>query len=192
MKKRMRIGYARVSTDDQDVTLQIDALKAAGCVQIFSDHGISGASTEREGLSAALAVLRPGDVFVVWKLDRLGRSIRFVLDFIERLRGDGQGFISLTEGFDTTTNTGRLVCSILAAIGEFERGLISERTRAGMQAARRQGRIPGRRFRLSSSDIITAHRRVTTGSASLCNVADSLDVHADTLRRGFRRLGLDR
>ena len=190
MKKRMRIGYARVSTDDQDVTLQIDALKAAGCVQIFSDHGISGALTEREGLSAALAALRPGDVFVVWKLDRLGRSIRFVLDFIERLRGDGQGFISLTEGFDTTTNTGRLVCSILAAIGEFERGLISERTRAGMQAARRQGRIPGRRYRLSRDDVMTAHRLVSIEHRALARVAGDFDVHEDTLRRGFRRLGL--
>lgn len=189
-KKRMRIGYARVSTDDQTLTLQTDALKAAGCVRIFTDHGVSGAETCREGLNEALAVMKPGDVFVVWKLDRLGRSLRFVLDLIEQFHGVGCGFSSLTEGFDTTTNTGRLVCHILAAIGEFERGLISERTRAGMAVARRQGKVPGRRFRLTHEDIAEAYRLVSIEQRAIAHVARDLDVCHDTLTRGFRRYGL--
>lgn len=189
-KKRMRIGYARVSTDDQTLALQIDALKAAGCARVYSDHGVSGAEANRDGLGQALAALGPGDVLVVWKLDRLGRSLRFVLDFIERLQNEGNGFSSLTEGFDTTTNTGKLVCHILAAIGEFERGLISERTRAGMEAARRSGRTPGRRHRLTQEDILEAFHLISIEQRFISDVARQFDVHHDTLTRGFRRLGL--
>ncbi|MCP1469871.1 DNA invertase Pin-like site-specific DNA recombinase [Sphingobium sp. OAS761] len=185
-----RIGYARVSTGDQDLALQIEALKQAGCAQSFADQGVSGAACERDGLRDALAALEPGHVLVVWKLDRLGRSLRFLLDFIEGLHARGCGFVSLTEGFDTTTNTGKLVFHILAAIGEFERGLISERTRAGMQAARLQGRKAGRPSRLTEQQITEAQRLVSTERRPIADLARDLDVSYDTLRRNLRRFDL--
>lgn len=186
----MRLGYARVSTDDQNLAPQTDALRAAGCTQVFSDQGVCGAQVDRDGLAEAMAALKPGDVLVVWKLDRLGRSLRFVIELIDRLESMGCGFASLTEGFDTTTNTGRLVFHILAAIGEFERGLISERTRSGLEAARREGKKIGPRFLLDTDAIIEAHRLVTMDERPITDVARDLNVSYDTLRRSFRRSGL--
>ena len=138
------IGYARVSTTDQDPALQLDALSGAGVTRVFEDRGVSGAKTERPGLSEALAFLREGDTLVVWRLDRLGRSMKHLLETVAELEGRGVGFRSLTENIDTTTPTGRLVFHIFGALGQFERDLIRERTQAGLTAAAARGRKGGR------------------------------------------------
>jgi DNA invertase Pin-like site-specific DNA recombinase len=138
------VGYARVSTADQDPALQLDALAAAGCAKVFEDRA-SGAQTDRPGLRAALDYAREGDVLVTWKLDRLGRSLPHLIETVARLEQRGVGFRSLTEAIDTTTPGGRLVFHLFAALGQFERDLIRERTRAGLAAAAARGRIGGRR-----------------------------------------------
>jgi DNA invertase Pin-like site-specific DNA recombinase len=138
------VGYARISTLDQDASLQRDALAAAGCNKLFEDRA-SGARTDRPGLAQALAFLRDGDVLVVWKLDRLGRSLAHLVETVAALATRGVGFRSLTEAIDTTTPGGRLVFHLFGALGEFERDLIRERTRAGLAAAAARGRRGGRR-----------------------------------------------
>jgi DNA invertase Pin-like site-specific DNA recombinase len=138
------VGYARVSTADQDPALQIDALRAAGCAKVFEDRA-SGARADRPGLRAALDYAREGDVLVTWKLDRLGRSLPHLIETVAALERRGVGFRSLTEAIDTTTPGGRLVFHLFAALGQFERDLIRERTRAGLAAAAVRGRTGGRR-----------------------------------------------
>src|ERR687886_70961 len=139
----MLIGYARVSTDDQNLDLQRDALHKAGCELIFDDT-VSGTKARRPGLEQALSHLRPGDTLVVWRLDRLGRSLRHLIDTVTALAERGVGFRSLTESIDTTTSGGKLVFHIFGALAEFERELIRERAKAGLAAARARGRIGGR------------------------------------------------
>lgn len=139
-----RIGYARVSTQDQTLALQHDALRAAGCEVLFEDHGISGAAKERPGLAAAIEALRSGDTLVVWRLDRLGRSLRHLIETLTALSDEGIGFYSIQDAIDTTTAGGRLVFHIMGALAEFERDLISERTKAGMAAAKARGVHVGR------------------------------------------------
>ena len=139
----MLIGYARVSTQDQTLDLQKDALTRAGCKRIYTDT-VSGATTERKGLDQALAQLRAGDTLVVWRLDRLGRSLPHLLETITNLERQSIGFKSLTENIDTTTSGGKLIFHIFGALAEFERNLIRERTQAGLQAARARGRVGGR------------------------------------------------
>lgn len=139
----MLIGYARVSTQDQLLDLQRDALKGAGCEKIFEDQ-ISGASRSRSGLDSALEVLRSGDTLVVWRLDRLGRSLPHLIETVGDLEKRGVGFRSLGEAIDTTSPSGTLVFQIFGAIAEFERNLIRERTQAGLAAARARGRMGGR------------------------------------------------
>jgi DNA invertase Pin-like site-specific DNA recombinase len=139
----MLVGYARVSTPEQSLDLQQDALARAGCERLFTDVA-SGAQAERPGLAAALALLRPGDTLVVWKLDRLGRSLPHLIDCVTQLRAREIGFRSLQESLDTTTSGGKLVFHVFAALAEFERDLIRERTRAGLAAARSRGRKGGR------------------------------------------------
>ena len=138
----MRIGYARVSTEEQNLDLQRQALEAAGCDEIFGDRGVRGAAAKRPALDRALAAMREGDVLVVWKLDRLGRDLRHLVNLIHDLTARGVGF-KVLEGhgaeIDTTTANGRLIFVFFAALAEFERELISERSRAGMKAARRRG-----------------------------------------------------
>ena len=138
------IGYARVSTTDQDLALQLDALAAAGCADVFRDHA-SGAQPDRAGLRKALAYVRDGDVLVTWKLDRLGRSLPHLIETVAALERRGVGFRSLTEAIDTTTPGGRLVFHLFGALGQFERDLIKERTRAGLDAAMARGRKGGRK-----------------------------------------------
>ncbi|MCF4164668.1 recombinase family protein [Zavarzinia compransoris] len=138
------VGYARVSTSDQDLALQLDALAKAGCARVFEDKA-SGAKTDRPGLTAALAFVRKSDVLVVWKLDRLGRSLPHLIETVTALEISGVGFRSLTEAIDTTTPGGKLVFHIFGALGQFERDLIRERTRAGLDAAETRGRRGGRR-----------------------------------------------
>lgn len=139
----MRIGYARVSTSDQSLNLQKDALQVAGCGQLFTDV-VSGVRAERPGLGAALQACRPGDILVVWKLDRLGRSLPDLVQTIGKLAERGIGFQSLQEQIDTTTAGGKLIFHIFASLAEFERDLIRERTKAGLAAARARGRLGGR------------------------------------------------
>jgi len=139
----MLIGYARVSTNDQNLDLQKDALSKVGCEKIFSDE-ISGTVSSRPGLNKLQEQLRAGDTLVVWRLDRLGRSIRDLIDWVTKLENDGIGFMSLQESIDTTTSNGKLVFHLFAALAEFERNLISERTKAGLDAARARGRTGGR------------------------------------------------
>jgi len=137
------IGYARISTDDQNLALQHDALTAAGCEKIYEDR-ISGARAERPGLALALEVARAGDTLVVWRLDRLGRSLKDLIALAERLEQRKVGLRSLKEALDTTSSGGRLVFHMFGALAEFERDLIRERTRAGLSAARARGRLGGR------------------------------------------------
>jgi len=139
----MKVGYARVSTHDQNLDLQKDALKKAGCEKFCHDK-VSGAKTKRPGLQEALDYLREGDSLVVWRLDRLGRSLQHLLETVKLLEERGIGFQSLTESIDTTTSGGRLVFHIFGALAEFERNLIRERTQAGLAAARARGRKGGR------------------------------------------------
>ena len=139
----MLIGYARVSTPEQSLDLQRDALTRAGCERVFEEVA-SGAQAERRGLTAALAFVRPGDTLAVWKLDRLGRSLPHLIEAVTALRERGIGFRSLQESLDTTTSGGKLVFHVFAALAEFERDLIRERTRAGLLAARARGRKGGR------------------------------------------------
>ncbi len=139
----MLVGYARVSTQEQTLALQQDALKHAGCDKLFTDT-LSGAKAERPGLTEALDFLRPGDTLVVWRLDRLGRSLKHLIETVAALAERGIGFKSLTEQIDTTTSGGKLVFHVFGALAEFERDLIRERTQAGLRAARVRGRTGGR------------------------------------------------
>ncbi len=139
----MLIGYARVSTDDQNLSLQRDALRTAGCSEIYEDH-ISGAKAARSGLQQALSIARSGDVLVVWRLDRLGRSLKDLIEMVETLSNRGIELQSLTEAIATDSSSGQLIFHLFAALAEFERNLIRERTQAGLKAARARGRTGGR------------------------------------------------
>src|SRR5215217_7044483 len=148
----MQIGYARVSTNEQNLDSQRDALTKAGCEQIFTDQ-VSGTKARRPGLEDALSHLRTGDTLVVWRLDRLGRSLRHLIDTVTNLQEKGVGFKSLTESIDTTTSGGRLVFNIFSSLAQFEREIIKERTQAGLQAARARGRTGGRRKALTENQV---------------------------------------
>jgi len=159
----MKIGYARVSTEDQKLDLQMQALRKAGCDEVYDDHGISGRVFDRPGLDHALAALRPGDTLVVWRLDRLGRSLKQLIELMDLLGKRDIHFFSLTECIDTASSGGRLVFHMMAALSEFERNLISERTRAGMEAARRNGKRLGRPPILSDSQLHNAAMALEKG-----------------------------
>jgi DNA invertase Pin-like site-specific DNA recombinase len=182
----MKIGYARVSTDEQNLDLQKQALETAGCDRIFEDRGISGSALKREGLSQALEAVSEGDVFVVWKLDRLGRSLPHLIETITKLREQGIGFLSLQEQIDTTSAGGRFYLHILAALAEFEREMIRDRTRAGMQAARRRGAHIGRPAKLSSAQISEAKKLIAEGRTRT-DVAALFNVSSLTLRRALAK-----
>jgi len=153
----MDVFYARVSTTDQSLDLQLDAAERAGCGRVFTDT-ISGAKSSRPGLDECLAFLRPGDCLVVWKLDRLGRSLRHLIDLMADLESRGIGFKSVQESIDTTTPGGRLVLHVFGALAEFERGLVVERTKAGLEAARARGRQGGRRNLLTGKKLELARQ----------------------------------
>ena len=157
------VGYARISTAEQNLALQLDALTAAGAIRVFEDRGVSGAKAERPGLSEALRYLREGDTLVVWKLDRLGRSMTHLLAVVADLEARGVGFRSLTEAIDTTTPTGRLVFHIFGALGQFERDLIRERTGAGLAAAAARGRKGGRPVAATPEKVARARRLIGQG-----------------------------
>lgn len=178
----MLVGYARVSTQDQNPNLQSDALKAAGCEKIFVEKA-SGAQRERPELTAALSYMREGDSLVVWKLDRLARSLPQLIETVARLEAQGIGFRSLTEAIDTTTAGGKLVFHIFGALAEFERSVIRERTRAGLKAARDRGRTGGRPPALSPADLAAAKAMLRDPTITVDEVAKRLKVSPATLYR---------
>ncbi len=181
----MKVGYARISTEDQTLDPQLDALKSAGCERTFTDT-LSGANIERPGLTEALAFLRAGDTLVVWKLDRLGRSLKNLIEVISDLDRRAVGFISLTEQIDTSTSGGKLIFHVFGALAEFERDLIRERTRAGLAAARARGRVGGR----PRVPALNNARKVAMAQAlyqdkqnSISDICQSLGVSRATLYR---------
>jgi DNA invertase Pin-like site-specific DNA recombinase len=178
----MLIGYARVSTNDQNPELQLDALKQAGCEKIFMEKA-SGAQRDRPDLQAALNYMRSGDTLVVWKLDRLARSLRQLVETVEDLEAQQIGFKSLTETIDTTTSGGKLIFHIFAALAEFERSIIRERTRAGLESAKARGRVGGRPRSLSDKDITAAKAMLSNPTISMEEVAQHLGVSPSTLYR---------
>lgn len=181
---RMKIGYARVSTVDQNPALQLDALWRAGCEHVYTDEGVSGATVTRPALQKAIAALKPGDLLVVWKLDRLGRSLSHLIALTSDLAQKGIGFESLSESIATTSAHGKLLLHLLGALAEFERALITERTRAGIQAAKRRGVQLGRKRKLSSNQVKLARRLLAAGDAPV-DVARNLNVSKATLYRAL-------
>lgn len=180
----MKIGYARVSTDEQTLALQLDALEAAGCDPICRDVGLSGIARDRPGLAEALAAVGQGDTLVVWKLDRLGRSLPHLIEMITGLGAAGIGFRSLSEQIDTSSAGGRLVFHIMGALAEFERSLISERTKAGMQAARKRGKHVGRPRALTRQQIDHARLLIGQGTSQR-EIAELFGVSANTVGRAL-------
>ena len=179
----MLIGYARVSKlDQQDTRAQVKALKAAGCKRIFQESA-SGGRWDRPELHRALDHVREGDVLVVWKLDRLSRSLKDLLHILEKITEAKGGFRSLTEAIDTTTSAGRMMLQMLGAFAEFERSMVSERTRLGLQAARERGRVGGRQPKLTSHQRSEAIKLVTTGAKSAAEVARLFRVHRSSISR---------
>ena len=169
------VGYARVSTADQDMTLQLDALRAAGCGRIFTDVA-SGARADRPGLEEAIDYLREGDTFVVWKLDRAGRSFSHLVQLVETLRERGIGLRSLTDGVDSSTTGGRMVIHLFAVLAEFERGLNNERTRAGLAVAKAQGRKGGRRPVITPAKLAQAQKLIDDKGLTVREAAMRLKV----------------
>jgi DNA invertase Pin-like site-specific DNA recombinase len=180
------IGYCRVSTEDQNLDLQRDALAKAGAERVFEDKA-SGVRDDRPGLAETLSHVREGDCLVVWRLDRLGRSMRSLIDFVEGLRGRGADFRSITEGIDTTTPAGRFFFHVLAALAQMERELIRERTHAGLAAARARGRKGGRKPKLTATQIAHARKLLDDRSTTIKDVAASPGVNRATI---YRALGL--
>src|SRR5438067_3669113 len=177
------IGYGRVSKQEQNIELQLDKLREKGCSKLFTDK-ISGAKFEREQLQAALAYLRQGDTLVVWKLDRLGRSLRHLIDTVMELQKRGIGFISLTENIDTTSPGGKLIFHFMGALAEFERDLIRERTNAGLAAARARGRVGGRPRRLASNGKVALARWLFADpNQSIPEICSTLEISRATLYR---------
>jgi DNA invertase Pin-like site-specific DNA recombinase len=183
----MKIGYARVSTDDQNLDMQERALREAGVDQLFTDQ-VSGAARSRPGLDAALAALNTGDMLVVWRLDRLGRSLPHLISVVAELGERGIDFQSLSDRVDTTSAQGRLVFHMMGALAEFERALISERTRAGVQAARARGVRLGRRVALNALQLEHAKALIASGESPSA-VAHTLKVGRSTLYRSLRAGG---
>ncbi|MER3353354.1 MAG: recombinase family protein [Hoeflea sp. D1-CHI-28] len=181
----MLVGYARVSTQDQDPALQLDALNLADCEKVYVEKA-SGAQRERPELQAALGYMRGGDTLVVWRLDRLARSIKQLIETVEDLEAKGIGFRSITEAIDTTTSGGRLVFHIFAALAEFERAIIRERTSAGLAAARSRGRRGGRPPALSAEDLVQARALLRDESIPVEKVAERFGVAPSTLYRHLR------
>lgn len=183
----VRIGYARVSTDDQSLAGQLDQLGRAGCEPIYSEHA-SGSKDDRPELAQALKALRAGDSLVVCRLDRLGRSLSHLVDTVHELARRGIGFESLTERIDTTSAGGTLIFHIFASLAQFERQLISERTKAGLAAGRARGRMGGRPPALSVKQLREAKRLLDDPQATVTDVAKTYGVSRATLYKGLRKL----
>lgn len=186
----MLIGYARVSTQDQNPQLQLDALKAAGCEQVFQEK-VTGKLADRPELVACLRTLRKGDTLVVWKLDRLGRSLKNLVEIIHDLDQRGVAFRSITESIDTISAGGKLVFHLFGALAEFEHSLIRERTLAGLSAARARGRLGGRKSKLSADDVRKAAAMLRDPYMTKAEVAKHFKVSRVTLNAALNRAGLD-
>ena len=180
----MLIGYARISTQEQNLDLQRDALIKAGCEKVFEDVA-SGAQDERAGLAAALDFARSGDTLVVWKLDRLGRSLKHLIETVNLLQARGVGFASVQESIDTTTPGGKLIFHVFGALAEFERELIRERTKAGLQAARARGRLGGRKRKLTPTALAQARTLLADPTSTVTEVCRLLGVSRSTLYRAL-------
>jgi DNA invertase Pin-like site-specific DNA recombinase len=190
----MKIGYARVSTQEQDLALQLDALTNEGCEKIFQEKA-SGAQRDRPELKAALGYMRKGDTLVVWKIDRLARSMKQLIETIESFQDRGIGLKSLQDPIDTSSPSGKLVFHIFAALAEFERGVIRERTTAGLRAARERGRVGGRPPALTAKDLHAAKAMLRDADITVAAVARRLNVAESTLYRHIphaRSASLDR
>jgi len=187
-----KIGLARVSTEDQNCDMQINALKAFGCERIFREDGVSGGihPYERAEFQKAMSYLREGDIFAVWKMDRLGRSLKGIIDTVDGLRDSGIQFVSLTENVDTTTATGRAFWQFIGLMAELERELIRERTKEGLLAARQRGVKLGRKYKLTDRQIIQAYESLENRRVSIPDIAYTLGVSRQTLQRGFARMQL--
>ena len=178
----MKIGYARISTVDQSLNLQTDALEKAGCEKIFSDQA-SGAKDDRKGLMDAVEFCRQGDSLVVWKLDRLGRSLKHLIETINLLHDRRVGFISVQESIDTTTSGGKLIFHVFGALAEFERELIRERTNAGLASARSRGRMGGRPKAMTDKQLRIAQTMLKDPKTTVKDVCETLQVSKTTLYR---------
>ncbi len=176
----MLIGYARVSTQDQNLELQLDALRAAGCGMVYQDKA-SGAKTDRPGLDEAFSHLRAGDTLVVWRLDRLGRTLRHLIETVSDLEAKGIGFRSLQESIDTTTSSGKLIFHVFSALAEFERNLTRERTQAGLAAARARGRKGGRPRKLDSAQIKLLYQLYDERERTVREICRLLKISKPTL-----------
>jgi DNA invertase Pin-like site-specific DNA recombinase len=181
----MKYGYARTSTDDQTTALQLAALKKSGCTKIFEDKGVSGTIKKRPALTRCLAALQSGDTLTVWKLDRLGRSLRDLIDHLDDLRARGVRLQSITEAIDTETPTGRAMWQLVGVLAELERSMITERTRAGVKEAQRRGVKFGRKPKLSPSQIKHARQQIDKGER-VQDVAALLNVGRVTLYRALK------
>ena len=178
-RESVLVGYARVSTQDQNPALQLDALKVAGCEKVFIEKA-SGAQRNRPELIAALDYIREGDGLVVWKLDRLARSLPQLIETVAMLEKRGVGLRSLTESIDTTTAGGRLIFHVFGALAEFERAVIRERTQAGLAAARSRGKIGGRPRKMTENDIRAAKALLADGDNTVAEVATRLNIAPST------------
>lgn len=178
----MKIGYARVSTDDQNLDLQNDELQRIGCEKIYSEH-ISSTKAERPELNACLKALRSGDVLVIWRLDRLGRNLRELIELVTRFESMGVGLVSLKENIDTTTPAGRLVFHIFASLAQFERELIQERTKAGLASARERGKVGGRPKKLTKADCVMIQALMSHPETNVTELMQRFGVSRSTLYR---------
>jgi DNA invertase Pin-like site-specific DNA recombinase len=181
----MKVGYCRVSTEDQNPNLQTDALRKAGCIKLYSDRGVSGALSKRPALDKCLRALHEGDTLVVWKMDRLGRSLGHLIATLDDLRKRGIKFQSLTEHVDTATPTGRAMWQMLGVLAELERSMIAERTAAGRAAAKKRGVRFGRKPKLSSEQIRHASELVASGRP-IPEIAALMKVHRITVYRALQ------
>lgn len=181
----MKLGYARISTIDQNLDLQIDALKNAGCEKIITDK-ISGSLSERVGLQELMSILRKGDEVIVWRLDRLGRSLRHLIELINKFNEIEVTFTSLQESINTTSSTGKLIFHIFGALSEFERNLILERTKAGLESARARGRQGGRPKKLSKDKRLLAKELYEGKKHSLIQICSMLNISKPTLYKYVR------
>lgn len=184
----MKVGYARVSTLEQNLDLQTDALKQAGCERIITDE-ISGSLTERPGLIKLKELLREGDTLIVWRLDRMSRSLKHLIEWVNELRKIGVGFQSLHESIDTTNSTGQLIFHMFGALAEFERNLIRERTKAGLEAARARGRQGGRPKKLSINKRTLAVDLYKGKKHSLKEICQTLEISKPTLYKYISEIG---
>ena len=185
-----RIGYARVSTKDQKLDIQIDVLKAVQCDEIFTDHGVSGANAKRPGLDAALAEMKPGDTLVVMRMCRLGRSVLHLADLVMRFKHEGKHFWSIHDGINTATYGGRFVFHVFAAVSELQRDIIRENTVQGIEAARARGKRIGRPPKMDEFDVMNAHAMMHQRGATMRDIAVKYDVTISTVGRAFERFGL--